>query len=48
MANPAVASYVDFYLAAGTISKVLETRPLREPPGVRARRHARHAWDGAK
>ena len=35
-ANPAVAGYVDFYLTDGTISKVLETVPVREPADDRA------------
>ena len=31
-ANPAVKGYVDFYLADGTISKVLETVPYVNLP----------------
>ncbi len=47
MANPAVVSYVDFYVAAGTISKVLETVPYVNLPasGLDA---TRATWDGAK
>ena len=39
-ANPAVADYVDFYLAEGTIAKVLETVPYVNLPADGARRHA--------
>ncbi len=37
-ANPAVTAFVDYYLAEGTISSVLETVPVREPGSRDARR----------
>jgi phosphate transport system substrate-binding protein len=46
-ANPAVVAYVDFYLAAGTISKVLETVPYVNLPGSELDA-TRVTWDSAK
>jgi phosphate transport system substrate-binding protein len=46
-ANPAVVSYVDFYLAQGTISKVLETVPYVNLPASDLDA-ARGAWEAAK
>jgi phosphate transport system substrate-binding protein len=43
-ANPAVADYVDFYLAEGTIAKVLETVPFVNLPAAELDA-ARTAWD---
>jgi phosphate transport system substrate-binding protein len=43
-ANPAVADYVDFYLAEGTIAKVLETVPFVNLPTAELDA-ARAAWD---
>ena len=46
-ANPAVAAYVDFYLAEGTIASVLETVPyVNLTPEALA--ETRAAWDAAK
>jgi phosphate transport system substrate-binding protein len=46
-ANPAVVSYVDYYLADGTISKVLETVPyVNLPADVLAQTAS--AWSAAK
>jgi len=47
MANAAVAAYVDFYLAEGTISKVLETVPYVNLPAATLDA-TRATWDGAK
>ncbi len=46
-ANPAVGAYVDFYLADGTISKVLETVPYVNLPAADLAA-TRAAWDAAK
>jgi len=46
-ANPAVAAYVDFYLAPGTISTVLETVPYVNLPASELDA-TRATWDGAK
>jgi len=46
-ANPAVGAYVDFYLADGTISKVLETVPYVNLPAADLAA-SRAAWDAAK
>lgn len=46
-ANPAVVKYVDFYLADGTISTVLETVPYVNLPAD-ALAATRSAWDAAK
>ena len=43
-ANPAVADYVDFYLAEGTIAKVLETVPYVNLPAAELDA-TRAAWD---
>ena len=43
-ANPAVAAYVDFYLAEGTIEKVLETVPYVNLPAEELDA-TRAAWD---
>ena len=43
-ANPAVGAYVDFYLADGTISKVLETVPYVNLPAEELAA-TRAAWD---
>jgi phosphate transport system substrate-binding protein len=43
-ANPAVADYVDFYLAEGTIAKVLETVPFVNLPAAELDA-SRAAWD---
>ncbi len=43
-ANPAVAAYVDFYLAEGTIAKVLETVPYVNLPAEELAA-TRAAWD---
>ena len=43
-ANPAVADYVDFYLAEGTIAKVLETVPFVNLPAAELDA-TRAAWD---
>ncbi len=45
--NPAVAAYIDYYLAEGTISTVLETVPyVNLPADVLA--ESRAAWDAGK
>ena len=46
-ANPAVAGYVDFYLADGTISKVLETVPYVNLPSTDLDA-TRAAWEASK
>ena len=46
-ANPAVAGYVDFYLADGTISKVLETVPYVNLPATELDA-TRTAWQASK
>jgi len=47
VANPAVAAYVDYYLAEGTISKVLETVPyVNLTADVLA--ESRSAWEAAR
>ncbi|MEJ7748986.1 MAG: substrate-binding domain-containing protein, partial [Candidatus Limnocylindrales bacterium] len=46
-ANPAIVSYVDFYLAEGTISTVLEEVPYVSLP-AEALTASRTAWDSAK
>ena len=46
-ANPAVVAYVDYYLADGTISTVLETVPYVNLPAD-ALAETRSAWDAAK
>jgi phosphate transport system substrate-binding protein len=46
-ANPAVVSYVDYYLAEGTISSVLETVPYVNLP-AETLAATRAAWDAAK
>jgi len=46
-ANPAVAGYVDFYLAEGTISKVLETVPYVNLPATELDA-SRTAWEASK
>ena len=46
-ANPAVVGYVDFYLADGTISKVLETVPYVNLPAD-ALTATRTAWEASK
>jgi phosphate transport system substrate-binding protein len=46
-ANPAVAGYVDFYLAEGTISKVLETVPYVNLPAAELDA-SRTAWEASK
>jgi len=46
-ANPAVVSYVDYYLADGTISSVLETVPYVNLP-AETLAATRAAWDAAK
>jgi len=46
-ANPAVVSYVDYYLADGTISTVLATVPYVNLPAD-ALAESRAAWDAAK
>ena len=46
-ANPAVAGYVDFYLADGTISKVLETVPYVNLPATDLDA-TRTAWEASK
>lgn len=46
-ANPAVAGYVDFYLADGTISKVLETVPYVNLPATELDA-TRTAWEASK
>ncbi len=46
-ANPAVVSYVDFYLAEGTISKVLETVPYVNLPSSELDA-TRAAWEGSR
>ena len=46
-ANPAVAAYVDFYLAEGTIATVLETVPYVNL-AADALAATRSAWDAAK
>jgi phosphate transport system substrate-binding protein len=46
-ANPAVGAYVDFYLADGTISKVLEIVPYVNLPAADLAA-TRAAWDAAK
>ena len=46
-ANPAVAGYVDFYLADGTISKVLETVPYVNLPADELDA-TRTAWEASK
>ena len=46
-ANPAVAGYVDFYLADGTISKVLETVPYVNLPATELDA-TRTAWEATK
>jgi phosphate transport system substrate-binding protein len=46
-ANPAVVAYVDFYLAAGTISKVLETVPYVNLPASDLDA-TRATWDSAR
>ena len=45
--NPAVVAYVDFYLAEGTISSVLETVPYVNLP-AETLTATRSAWDAAK
>ena len=45
-ANPAVKAYVDYYLADGTVSSVLETVPYVEPPGGQAGRLAHRLGSG--
>ena len=45
--NPAVAAYVDYYLAEGTISSVLETVPYVNLPADKLAA-SRSAWDAAK
>jgi len=45
--NPAVLAYVDFYLAGGTISKVLETVPYVNLPASELDA-TRATWDGAR
>jgi ABC-type phosphate transport system substrate-binding protein len=45
--NPAVAAYVDFYLADGTIDTVLQTVPY-VPLTAEALAESRTAWEGAK
>jgi phosphate transport system substrate-binding protein len=45
--NPAVAGYVDFYLADGTISKVLETVPYVNLPATDLDA-TRSAWEASK
>ena len=44
-ANPAVAAYVDYYLADGTISTVLETVPYINLPADELAA-TRPTWDG--
>ena len=46
-ANPALAAYVDYYLADGTISKVLETVPYVNLP-TETLAATRATWDAAK
>ena len=46
-ANPALAAYVDYYLADGTISKVLETVPYVNLP-AETLAATRATWDAAK
>ncbi len=46
-ANPAVVSYVDYYLAEGTIAKVLETVPYVALPADQLTA-SRDAWNAAK
>jgi len=46
-ANPAVVGYVDYYLAEGTIAKVLETVPYVNLTAD-ALAESRSAWDAAK
>lgn len=46
-ANPAVAAYVDYYLAEGTISSVLETVPYVNLPAATLG-ETRSAWDASK
>ena len=46
-ANPAVVAYVDFYLAPGTISKILETVPYVNLPAATLD-GTRATWDGSK
>ena len=46
-ANPAVVAYVDYYLAAGTISKVLEVVPYVNLPATELDA-TRAAWEAAK
>ncbi len=46
-ANPAVVAYVDYYLADGTISKVLETVPYVNLPAADLTA-TRSAWDASK
>lgn len=46
-ANAAVVAYVDFYLAEGTISKVLETVPYVNLPAATLDA-TRATWDGAR
>jgi len=45
--NPAVAGYVDYYLADGTISKALETVPYVNLPADKLAA-SKTAWDAAK
>jgi hypothetical protein len=46
-ANPAIGAYVDYYLADGTISSVLETVPyVNLAPAALA--ETRAAWDAVK
>jgi phosphate transport system substrate-binding protein len=46
-ANPAIGAYVDFYLAEGTISSVLESVPYVNLPADKLA-ESRTAWDAAK
>jgi len=46
-ANPAVVAYVDYYLADGTVSKVLETVPYVNLPAADLAA-SRTAWDATK
>jgi len=46
-ANPAVAAYVDYYLAEGTISSVLETVPYVNLPAATLG-ETRSAWEASK
>ena len=46
-ANPAVAAYVDYYLAEGTISSVLESVPYVNLPAD-VLDETRSAWDAGK